>query len=384
MKKYLFPIFSSCLAALLCINQSHAEPANDFISEHLVTFSPPILEGNNHYPCHGIRVSSKVLLTSDECARLISDQIGSGVSVKVLSKQRQPFGEVRLLTHAESKIGLLGLNTQKVLTKSEQPYPTLEHNISGRLKPAKAFYQPLSGDGIQVVPLILIYHRTDTHHHYIVNASETLPAGTPVVHDGKVVCTAGPDQTCKSPVFDKKRLERVKLDCKDIYPDLVYSGCVNRTVTSCSSNLWETKSSGTCINSKSGETCLFSSDLQHATGTTISDESVTCPSCRASFHEDLFYNDPPSISNTCKPISCVEGCSSSAEFKGQNNQQNPGKVQESCNQCLAQEQQMFNNCQQICQAGFSYQACKSCSEAVDREEAYCKSICDPGTFAGGL
>ena len=205
-----------------------------------------------------------------------------------------------------------------------------------------------------------------------------------------MVCTAGADQTCKAPVIDKKQLERVKLDCKDFYPDLVYSGCVNRTVTSCSSNLWETKSSGTCINSKSGESCSFSSDLQHATGTTISDESVACPSCSASFHEDLFYNDPPSISNTCKPASCIEGCSSSHhttklhERKEENGQQSPGRMQESCSQCLAEEQQMFNNCQQICQAGFSYQACKSCSEAVTREEAYCKSICDAGAFAEGL
>ena len=213
MKKYLFTIFSSCLAALLCINQSHAEPANDFISEHLVTFSPPILEGNNHHPCHGIRVSSKILLTSEECVHLISKQIGSGIPVEVLSK-KTPFGKARLLTSAESKKGLLGLDAQKVFTRSEQSYPGLENRVSERLKPAKAFYQPLPEDEIQVVPLILIYHRTDSHHHYIVNASEVLPAGTPVVHDGKVACTVGPDQTCQAPVFDKKRLERVKFDCK--------------------------------------------------------------------------------------------------------------------------------------------------------------------------
>jgi len=52
-------------------------------------------------------------------------------------------------------------------------------------------------------------------------------------------------------------------------------------------------------------------------------------------------------------------------------------AKESCSQCLDEEEEMFETCEQICQMG-SYSACKSCSDAVDRKDAYCKQLCKSG------
>eukprot|EP00467_Chlorarachnion_reptans_P020931 CAMPEP_0114516644 /NCGR_PEP_ID=MMETSP0109-20121206/17441_1 /TAXON_ID=29199 /ORGANISM="Chlorarachnion reptans, Strain CCCM449" /LENGTH=161 /DNA_ID=CAMNT_0001697053 /DNA_START=235 /DNA_END=720 /DNA_ORIENTATION=+ len=52
-------------------------------------------------------------------------------------------------------------------------------------------------------------------------------------------------------------------------------------------------------------------------------------------------------------------------------------AQESCSQCLDEEQEMFETCEQVCQMG-SYSACKACSDAVDKKDAECKQLCKTG------
>ena len=139
MKIPLYKAFFSCLAFLLYAGHSQASSPDDFIHEHLVTFSPPILEGNHHHPCQGVRVSSKVILTSDSCVHLVTEQINSGIPVEVLNSQRTSIGKVTLLFSSESNKGFLGLDTGNAYVKPDERYPTLQHTSMNRLKPAKAF-----------------------------------------------------------------------------------------------------------------------------------------------------------------------------------------------------------------------------------------------------
>ena len=386
MKKRLLKFFFNCLWALLYASHSYAEPPDDFISAHLVTFFPPI-QGDNHYPCQGIRVRPSVLFTSNACVSLISEQLNAGTPIEALDLHKAPLGKVKLLSGIDGEKGFLGLDTSKAYMNPGQRYPALHHKPLSRLSPAKAFYQSLSDGEIQkVVMVMLIYHKSDSQHHYIINVNEPLPTGAPIIHNGKVVCTVAPDGTCKAPVTDESTPDKIKQDCHDSLPGIYfYPGCVNRTITSCSEDLWELRGKGTCINSMSGETCTFSTDQQHDSETLIYGEDIACPSCSASYFEDIHYKDRPVITNTCTPEMCIKGCDSDSRSSAVTELINAmvsassgKKAQESCDQCLAQEQQMFNNCLQICQAGFSYQACKDCSEAVTREGAYCQSICNAG------
>ena len=312
MKMRLLRFFLSCLWALLYPGHSYAESPDDFIYEHLVTFSPPISEGDNHYPCQGIRVRPSILFTSNNCVHLITKQLLAGKPIEALDIHRIPLGKVKLFPNMDEKKGFLGLDTSKAYVNPDQRYPVLHDKPLRQLSPAKAFYQPLSdGEIQQVVMVMLIYHKSDSHHHYIINANEPLPAGAPIVHNGKVVCTVTPGAGCKAPVLlDKGITGKINQDCHDSLPEIYFfPGCVNRTITSCSENVIgfaELTGQGTCINSMSGETCTFSTDQQHHSDKQIYSESITCPSCNANYFNDGAGHH----SNTCTPKMCMKGCTS--------------------------------------------------------------------------
>ena len=387
MKRLSLKILFGCIPALLLYSgHSAARQAYGNIHSHIVSFSPTVQTTGESYACQGVRVNPDTILTTTGCISDVSASINSGTPVKVHTGTGAFLGHIRLPSEKKSLQGFLGVDTQGSPVETAHNYPQVHGQPLTGIRLAQAAYAPVSGRTVQTIPVMIIYYKSDDNHHYTFNTHRPLPPGAPVTHQGKVVCTVAPDGTCRAPVTDESTPDKIKQDCHDSLPGIYfYPGCVNRTITSCSENLWELRGKGTCINSMSGETCEFSTDQKHGE-TLIYGEDIACPSCNANYFEGIHDGEHHS-SNTCTPEMCMKGCDSDSRSDAMSELINAmvsassgRKAQESCDQCLAQEQQMFNNCLQICQAGFSYQACKDCSEAVTREEAYCQSICNAGAY----
>ena len=382
MKLHIVKTFFCCLLLLILSARSLAELTGNNIQDHIVTFSPSLYVGDDYQLCFGVRLSAEILLTSAECARLVSKQYNADVTVDVLNRQKWPQGKVRLLGRTESEKGLLGIDAQEG-QKTHLTYPALHRKPLAKLNAVRGFYwQPVDA-AVQAVPSIINHQKSDSSHHYTLNSRDPLPAGSPIVHEGKIVCVVSADGTCRAPVMDTKTLSRAKVDCHFVLPDVYfYSGCVNRTITQCSYDLGSVHGQGTCINSQTKENCQFTSGRTYSPESVLVSDSITCPSCSADYSADT---DDPNPSSTCKPSLCMKGCFSQSHLNNlaewvnalrlQKNAENP-KAMESCNQCLSEEQQMYSNCSQICQSGASYQACKACSQAVQEKESECQQICN--------
>ncbi|WP_252180406.1 hypothetical protein [Endozoicomonas sp. 4G] len=382
MKLHKYQTFFYCLLLLFLSARSFAGLTGNNIQDHIVTFSPSIYVGDDYRLCFGVRLSAEIVLTSTECARLISKRHNADVTVNVLNWQKRPQGKVRLLGIAESKKGLLGIAAQNEGQKTHLTYPALHHRPLARLTAVEGVYVRLVDAAIQTVPSIVNHQRSDTNHYYTLNSRDPLPAGAPIVHEGKIVCVVSADGTCRAPVMDAQTLSRINVDCRSYLPHFYfYSGCVNRTITHCSYDLGSVDGKGTCINSQTKENCTFTTSESYSTESIAYTDSITCPSCSADFFGDT---EEPYPSDICKPAMCIEGCISQSHSKNntekantlrlQNNTMSL-KVMESCSQCLSEEQQMFNSCSQICQSGLSYKACEACSRAVQEQEKECQQIC---------
>lgn len=383
MKRLFLLILFCCLPALLIYpGYSVARQTYGDIHKSIVSFSPTVQTTGEHHSCQGVRVSTNTIFTTGECTREVSHLIGSGTPVEVHTSTGFPLGHIRLPSPKKSMLGILGVDSHGAPVETDPHYSSLHDKPLAGIWLAQAFFVPAAGSIVQTVPVMMFYHKSDHNHHYTFNTHQPLPPGAPVAHQGKVICTVSPDGTCRAPVIKENSPDR-KQDCHERLPGIYYyPGCMNRTITSCSEDLWDLQGKGTCINSMSGEACYFSTGEEYDSETIIYNESITCPSCNASFFEDIYKGDPPVIDNTCTPQMCMKGCDSDSRSEAIQDlidamalSKSARTEQESCAQCMAQEQQMFNNCQQICEAGFSYQACKDCSEAVTRQEAYCQSIC---------
>ncbi|WP_257279581.1 hypothetical protein [Endozoicomonas sp. ISHI1] len=382
MKLHNYQTFFYCLLLLILSARSFAELSDNNIQDHIVTFSPGIYIGDDFQLCLGVRLSAEILLTSPECVRLISKQYNADITVDVLNRQKRPQGKVRLLGRTESKKGLLGIDAQNEGQKIHRTYPALRHRPLDILTAVEGVYLRPVDAAIQTVPSIVNHQRSDTHHYYTLNSRDPLPAGSPMVHEGKIVCVVSADGTCRAPVMDKKTLSRIKVDCRSLLPDFYfYSGCVNRTITHCSYDLGSVDGKGTCINSQSQENCQFTTSESYSTESIAFTDSITCPSCSADFFGDT---EEPYPSDICKPSMCIKGCISQSRSNNNTEKTNAlrlqnntmsFKVMESCSQCLSEEQQMFNSCSQICQSGMSYPACKACFRAVQEKEKECQQIC---------
>ena len=259
MKQYLFQTFFCFLLLLLSVGRCIAGPTDNSIREHIVTFSPDIYAGADFQPCLGIQINPEILLTTSECTRAITAQLNNGVTINALNSARKPIGQIRQLSKMESDKGFLGLNSyDRSFKQHRKSFPALHNRPLANLNYVKGFHLPSTEPYAQAVPLVIIHHKSDDHHRYLLQIPVTLPPGAPVEHQGKVVCLVASDGTCRAPVV---------------------------------------------------------------------------------------------------------------------NEQTFGKAQESCSQCMAEEQQMYNTCSQICQSGTSYQACKACSQAVQEKESECQQIC---------
>lgn len=381
MKKWT-PLF---LCYLLTFSQSlicRAETASyDSIHRNIVTFTPDIYTGVNYQPCLGVRLSSGVLLTSAECILSIKSHLNIGTAVEALNSARVLIGKIKPLSRLASEKGILGLDFSERSFKASPSYPALHNRPLASMKYAQGFHLPPAAPP-QTVQLIITRYKSDRNHHYILNSREPLPPGAPIAYSGKIVCIVAADGACRAPVIDEIALSRVKEDCHDLLPNFYYySGCVNRTITDCHYNMGSVNGKGTCINSITGESCQFTTDEIYLPESNTYEDGITCPSCSAYYSANTNYFPPPS--STCEPVMCIKGCDQDNSYS--NNilnlkpvpvlQKNAEKARESCTQCLAEEQQIYSNCLQICQRGAPYQACKACSQAVQEKEKECQQIC---------
>ena len=258
MKQHMFQPLLWFLLLLFAAARCFAEQSSNNLEEHIITFSPDIYVSSDYQPCLGVQVNAEILLTSTECTRAITAQLNNGVTIEALNSSRLPIGQIRQLSRMESDKGFLGLYSRKEGHKVGQAYPAFHSDPLASLKYAKGFHLPLTESGTQAVPVIIIHHKSDDHHRYLLKTSVSLPPGAPVGRQGKIVCLVASDGTCRAPVINKSTLV---------------------------------------------------------------------------------------------------------------------SLQESCSQCMAEEQQMYNTCSQICQSTISYQACKACSRGVQEKENECQQIC---------